>query len=236
MHITMGGVHRAHGHGGSQEAAPSRGCCPVGLLLLALGVLVAALPGAAQPRGTLPVVGVLAPDTPAVLAHPTSDLSVFRQGLRELGYIEGQTITIAYRFAEDKLERLPTLAAELVGLQVDLMVAYAFQAARAAQQATQTLPIVMVRVGRDPVEAGLVKSLARPGGNLTGLTVLGVPRTAQGIDSDVFERLVVEHRPKAIFLNTTLQNPTGATFGMASAFRLLQIAEHRLQPRKKRWK
>jgi hypothetical protein len=65
---------------------------------------VAALPGAAQPRGTIPVVGVLAPDTPAVLAHPTSDLSVFRQGLRELGYMEGQTITIAYRFAEDKLE------------------------------------------------------------------------------------------------------------------------------------
>ena len=174
MHITMGGVHRAHGHGGSQEAAPSRGCCPVGLLLLALGVLVAALPGAAQPRGTLPVVGVLAPDTPAVLTHPTSDLSVFRQGLRELGYMEGQTITIAYRFAEDKLERLPTLAAELVGLQVDLIVAYAFQAAHAAQQATQTLPIVMVRVGRDPVEAGLVKSLARPEGHLTGLTVLGV--------------------------------------------------------------
>jgi hypothetical protein len=82
MHITMGGVHRAHGHGGSQEAAPSRGCCPVGLLLLALGVLGAALPGAAQPRGTLPVVGVLAPDTSAVLAHPTSDLS--RCGRRTL--------------------------------------------------------------------------------------------------------------------------------------------------------
>jgi putative ABC transport system substrate-binding protein len=103
---------------------------------------VVALPGAAQPRGTIPVVGVLAPDTPAVLAHPTSDLSVFRQGLRELGYVEGQTIAITYRFAEDKLERLPALAAELVGLQVDVMVAYAFQAARAAQQATQTLPIV----------------------------------------------------------------------------------------------
>jgi putative tryptophan/tyrosine transport system substrate-binding protein len=135
---------------------------------------VAALPGAAQPRGTIPLVGVLAPDTPAVLTHPNSDLSVFRQALRELGYMEGQTITLAYRFAEDKLERLPALAVELVGLQVDVIVAYAFQAARAAQQATQTVPIVMVRVGRDPVEAGLVESLARPGGNLTGLTMLGV--------------------------------------------------------------
>ena len=135
---------------------------------------MASLPGAAQPRGTIPLVGILAPDTPAVLAHPSSDLSVFRQGLRGLGYVEGQTIAIAYRFAEDKLERLPALAVELVGLQVDVMVAYAFQAARAAKQATQTLPIVMVRVGRDPVEAGLVESLARPGGNLTGLTMLGV--------------------------------------------------------------
>jgi putative tryptophan/tyrosine transport system substrate-binding protein len=167
-------VHRVHECAGSRDAAPARGFCPAGLLLLALGVLVAALPGAAQPRSTIPLVGVLAPDTPAVLAHPTSDLSVFRQALRELGYIEGQTIALAYRFAEDKLERLPALAAELVGLQVDLIVAYAFQAARAAQQATPTLPIVMVRVGRDPVEAGLVASLARPGGNLTGLTMLGV--------------------------------------------------------------
>jgi putative ABC transport system substrate-binding protein len=144
------------------------------LIILVLGLFVAPLAAEAQPRSTIPVVGVLAPDTPAVLAHPTSDLSVFRQGLRELGYVEGQTIALTYRFAEDKLERLPALAAELVGLQVDVMVAYAFQAARAAQQATQTLPIVMVRVGRDPVEGGLVASLARPGGNLTGLTMLGV--------------------------------------------------------------
>jgi ABC-type uncharacterized transport system substrate-binding protein len=175
MHMTVSNVHSAHGHAGSRGAAPSRGRCPAGLLIfLAFSVLVASLPGAAQPRGTIPLVGILAPDTPTVLAHPSSDLSVFRQGLRGLGYVEGQTIAIAYRFAEDKLERLPALAVELVGLQVDVMVAYAFQAARAAKQATQTLPIVMVRVGRDPVEAGLVESLARPGGNLTGLTMLGV--------------------------------------------------------------
>jgi putative ABC transport system substrate-binding protein len=174
MHSMMGRVDRAHRHGRSRDAAPSRGRCPVGLLLLALGGLVATLPGAAQQRGAIPFVGVLAPDTPAVLAHPNSDLAVFRQGLRDLGYVEGQTITMAYRFAEDHLERLPALAAELVSLQVDLIVAYAFQAARAAKQATPTLPIVMVRVGRDPVEAGLVESLARPGGNLTGLTMLGV--------------------------------------------------------------
>jgi putative tryptophan/tyrosine transport system substrate-binding protein len=148
---------------------------PFGLLIiLALSVLVASLPVAAQQRGTIPLVGLLVPETPAVLAHPNSDLNAFRQGLRELGYVEGKTIAIAYRFAEDTLERLPELAAELVSLQVDVIVAYAFQAARAAQQATRTLPIVMVRVGRDPVEAGLVASLARPGGNLTGLTMLGV--------------------------------------------------------------
>jgi ABC-type uncharacterized transport system substrate-binding protein len=147
MHITIGRVHSAQGQAGSRDAEPSRGLCLAGLLLLALGVLVASLAGAAQQRGTIPLVGVLAPDTPAVLTHPNSDLNVFRQGLRELGYVEGKTIAIAYRFAEDKLDRLPELAAELVGLKVDLIVAYAFQAARAAKQATQTLPIVMVRVG-----------------------------------------------------------------------------------------
>jgi len=94
--------------------------------------------------------------------------------------------------------------------------------------ATQALDLIvrtLLRPGdavvvEDPGYCNLLQIL-----QLAGLTVLGVPRTAQGIDSDVFERLVVEHRPKAIFLNTTLQNPTGATFGMASAFRLLQIAE-----------
>jgi putative ABC transport system substrate-binding protein len=109
-----------------------------------------------------------------VLGPPDRGLDPFHQGLQDLGYVEGKTIALVYRFAEGKAERLPELAAELVGLKVNLIVAYAFQAARAAQQATQTLPIVMVDVGRDPVEAGLVASLAHPGGNVTGLVNLGM--------------------------------------------------------------
>src|SRR5438105_14311791 len=108
-----------------------------------------------------------------MLSLPDRELDPFRQVLQDLGYVEGKNIAIAYRFAEGKAERLPELAAELVGLQVDMIVAYAFQAARAAKQATQTIPIVMVDVGRDPVEAGLVASGARRGGNVAGLTDVG---------------------------------------------------------------
>ena len=96
----------------------------------------------------------------------------FRQGLNELGYVEGRNIVIEYRSADGKIERLPGLATELVGLKVDLIVALATPAGRAAQQATTTIPIVVNAMG-DPVRDGLVASLARPGGNITGTTFLG---------------------------------------------------------------
>src|SRR5712691_3820776 len=144
-------------------------CSAIGCIVtLFLSLLAAPLAAEAQPAGKIPRVGVL------VLGLPDRGLDPFRQGLQDLGYVEGKNIAIAYRFAEGKAERLPELAAELVGLKVDMIVAYAFLAARAAKQATQTIPIVMVDVGRDPVEAGLVESLARPGGNVTGLTNMGV--------------------------------------------------------------
>jgi len=95
----------------------------------------------------------------------------FRQELRNLGWIEGKNITIEYRFAEQKNERVPELAAELVQLKVDLIVVTSTPAALAAKKATTTIPIVMAS-GLDPVAAGLVDSLARPGGNVTGLTSL----------------------------------------------------------------
>jgi len=135
--------------------------------MLTLSLLVAPPAAEAQPAGKIPRVGAL------VLGLPDRGLAPFRQGLQDLGYVEGKNILIEDRFAEGKAERLPELAAELVGLKVDVIVAYAFQAARAAKQATQTIPIVMVSVGRDPVAAGLVESLARPGGNVTGLVDLG---------------------------------------------------------------
>src|SRR5438067_12759021 len=98
-------------------------------------------------------------------------LEAFRQELSKLGWIEGKNITIEYRFAEQKLERLPELAADLVRLKVDLIVASGTVPATAAKRATSSVPIVMANVG-DPVGAGLVASLARPGGNVTGLSGL----------------------------------------------------------------
>jgi putative tryptophan/tyrosine transport system substrate-binding protein len=144
-------------------------CSAIGcIVMLFLSLLAAPLAAEAQPAGKIPRVGVL------VLGLPDGGLEPFRQGLQDLGYVEGKNIAIAYQSVEGKAERLPELAAELVDLKVDMIVAYAFQAAHAAKQATQTIPIVMVDVGRDPVEAGLVESVARPGGNVTGLTNMGV--------------------------------------------------------------
>ena len=99
-------------------------------------------------------------------------VDAFRQELSKLGWVEGKNITIEYRFAEGKLDRLPELAADLVRLKVDLIVAQGTPIALAAKNATTTIPIVMGNAG-DPVGAGLVASLARPGGNVTGLSSLG---------------------------------------------------------------
>jgi len=121
----------------------------------------------AQQAGKVPRIGWLRNVSP-----PDPLFEAFRQGLRELGYIEGKSIVIEERWAEGKAERLPTLAAELVRLPVDLIVTVTTPAIQAAQKATGTIPIVMAASG-DPVGAGLVASLARPGGNVTGLSLLG---------------------------------------------------------------
>ena len=127
--------------------------------------LLAALPAAhAQLVAQTPRIGIL---TPTFDPHPV--LEAFRQGLRDLGYVEGQNIALEYRFAEGKFERLPALAAELVRLKVDVILADGGQATAAAQHATGTIPIVFPAVP-DPVGQGLVASLARPGGNITGLS------------------------------------------------------------------
>src|SRR5262245_1606755 len=135
------------------------------IITLTLSLLVAPRAAGAQPRGTVPRIGYVG-DTPG----PYVD--AFRQGLRERGYIEGETIAIEYRWAEGRHERLPDLVAELVQLKVDVLVPVGTQPSRAAKQVTSTIPIVMAQVG-DPVGSGLVASLARPGGNLTGVSVIG---------------------------------------------------------------
>src|SRR5712691_6679841 len=132
------------------------------------GVLAAPLAVEAQQVAKVPRIGYLAP---GLSANPSMH-EAFRQGLRDLGYVEGRDVAIEYRDAEGKDDRLPALAAELVALKVDVIVTNGGTlAALAAQQATKTLPIVFVSAG-DPVSSGLVTSLARPGGNVTGLSLL----------------------------------------------------------------
>jgi putative ABC transport system substrate-binding protein len=127
----------------------------------------------AQQPTTAPRIGFLSREL-----HPSDSraaeprrLEAFRQGLRELGYIEGKNLIIEYRYAEGRPERLQVLAEELVRLKVDIIVTDTAAPARAAKKATSTIPIVMVSAG-NPIQAGLVASLARPGGNVTGLTGL----------------------------------------------------------------
>jgi len=127
--------------------------------------------GAQQPK-KVPRIGYLSSASPA---FESSRAESIRQGLRELGYIEGQNIAIEYRYGEGKFDRLPELAAELVHLKVDIILAAGANVTiRAAKNATKTIPIVMMGQGSDPVEAGFVESLARPGSNVTGLTNLTV--------------------------------------------------------------
>jgi len=133
----------------------------------ALGLLAALRAAEAQQATKVARIGFLAAN---VASNPHLK-EAFRQGLRDLGYVEGRNLVIEDRDAEGKLERLPALAAELVALKVDVIVAPGTPGALAAKQATRTLPIVFASVG-DPVGSGLVTSLARPGGNATGLSVV----------------------------------------------------------------
>jgi putative ABC transport system substrate-binding protein len=134
------------------------------------GVMVLGLcsSAVAQPAKKIPRIGYLT--SGARLGSETRE-EAFRQGLRELGYTDGKNIVIEYRFADANLGKTPALAAELVNLKVDLIVAITTGGALAARDATQTIPIVM-RIAGDPVEDGLVANLARPGGNVTGVTSL----------------------------------------------------------------
>ena len=137
----------------------------VRFIILALSLFLATDPSHAQVMAKTPRVGML---TPAFDPHP--GFEGFRQGLRDLGYVEGQSIALEYRYAEGKLERLPELVGELVRLKVDIILADGGAAVRAAQHASETIPIVFT--GFAPAfDQGLVASLARPGGIITGLTM-----------------------------------------------------------------
>jgi putative tryptophan/tyrosine transport system substrate-binding protein len=141
------------------------------ILPLALSAMLLALSfsaSAQQPMGKIHRIGFLSGGFPG----PTHWTATLRTDLRDLGYVEGKNIAIESRFAENKPDRLSVLADELVRLKVDIIIAGGTNDARAAKNATKTIPIVTVGIGIDPVEVGLVESLARPGGNVTGVTSL----------------------------------------------------------------
>ena len=131
-------------------------------------MLTTALPLEAQQPTKVPRIGYLIASSPSAIAARTE---AFRQGLRELGYVEGKNIVIEWRYAEGKLDRLPALAAELVRLKVDVIVTAGPQPNACRQGSNCTIPIVMTQ-DTDPVGNGFVASLARPGGNITGLSTL----------------------------------------------------------------
>jgi putative tryptophan/tyrosine transport system substrate-binding protein len=150
----------------------------------------------------MPVIGSLVSTSPS----PKSPfVAAFRQGLSETGYIEGQNLAIEYRYAEGRYDRLPALAADLVGHNVDVIAAFSTPSALAAKSATSTIPIVFA-VGTDPVADGLVASLAQPGGNLTGFSVFSVELMSKRVE------LLSELVPKADVI-ALLVNPNNANAG-----------------------
>jgi putative tryptophan/tyrosine transport system substrate-binding protein len=138
-------------------------------LLLSALLLALAIPAEAQQPKKIPRIGFLSQRD---AAGESTRSEAIREALRERGYIEGQNIATEYRYTKGKVDRAPELAAELVRLKVDIIVTGGDPPLRAAKNATKTIPIVMMGTGLDPVEAGLVESLARPGGNVTGLQTL----------------------------------------------------------------
>ena len=167
---------------------------------VALGALILALcvSAEAQQPKKLPRIGMLMSSS---ASSQKSRLDDFRDGLRELGYVERQNILIEYRYANGKLDQLPALVAELVGLKVELIVTTGNEAVQAAKNTTQTLPIVMAFSG-DPVAAGFVASLSRPGGNITGLSRINVELTAKQLE------LLKETIPRVVLV-AVLFNPEG---------------------------
>jgi len=171
-------------------------------VILTLSLLLAPLAAEAQRAGQVKRIGVLVGGLDAGPAFTD-----FREGLRDLGYVEGDNLLVEYRFSEGKADRLPQLAADLVRLKVDVIVAVFITPTRAAHQATRSIPIVMIGAG-DPVGFGLAASLARPGGNVTG-TASYLPELG-GKPLELLKEMIPNLKRVAVLWNPS--NPVHAPF------------------------
>jgi putative ABC transport system substrate-binding protein len=184
--------------------SPVRTYTLIALLILPPALLVAPLAAEAQKAGTVARIGFLGTASPSTRSP---GLDAFRQGLRELGWVEGQNTVIEYRLAEGRRDRLPALAAQLARLGVDVIVTVGTQGVLAAKNATETIPIVMIAGSADPVGLGLIASLARPGGNVTGSSFSVDPKIASKL-LELLKETVPKVRRVAILSNPT--NPAHA--------------------------
>ena len=191
-------------------------------LIVTLALLLAApLAAGAQPVGRTVTIGYLGNSSPSLEANL---VEAFREGLRQLGYVEGRNLIIKYKWAEGQQERFAVLAAELVRLKPDVILTAGTPGTLAAKQATQSIPIVTAVAG-DPVASGLVSSLAKPGGNVTGLA--GLTPELEGKRLELFKEVVPKLSRVAVLLNPANPFTTIAWKGMRSAAEALGV---KLQP------
>ena len=193
-------------------------------LLLLGAVAMTVSSGLRAEQKAMPVTGFLSSNAPGTYAPA---VAAFRQGLREAGWVDGQNMMIEYRWAEGHYERLPTLANELIARKVDVIAASGGPAAaHAAKNATSTIPIVFTS-GDDPVASGLVASLARPGGNLTGVSFLNVELTAKRLD--LLSDLVPQAKVMALLVNPTNPNAEQILRDVQEAVRAKGVRLHTLK-------
>ncbi len=185
--------------------------------VVAVLFFVAPLAAGAQPAGKVHRIGFLGNSTAALEAHLVGP---FREGLRELGYVEGQNIVIEYRWAEGKYEHFPALIAELIALKVDVIVTAGTPATQAVKKATTSVPLVMVAVG-DPVGTGIVASLKRPGGNITGLT--SIADETQGKRLELLREVLPGVSLVAVLSNPENQSAAGVIKENRTAAQVLRM-------------